>query len=287
MSIADRKAHPLAIATLLVYLVLMLAPVAWMIITSFKQPADTSAPVPSFIPAPGVQDKGSVLFQPTLANYADQLASPSLLRSAFNSFIIATVTTLASVALGAFAAYGFSRFRFAGSNDWQFFILSTRMLPAMAVSVPIAWMFQQLGLRDTHLGLMILYTCFNLSFSTWMMKAFIDEIPTAYEEAALLDGYSRLQVLFKIILPQASTGIMATAVFCLIAAWNEYAFAVTLTSRNAKTLPIEIVAVFAQPGVPYGRLAAGAILFMLPIVIFTLLMRKHLLRGITFGAVKG
>jgi multiple sugar transport system permease protein len=161
------------------------------------------------------------------------------------------------------------------------------MLPAMAVSVPISWMYARLGLMDTHFGLILLYTCFNLSFSTWMMKAFIDEIPTAYEEAALLDGYSRGQVLFRIILPQAATGIMATAVFCLIASWNEYAFAVTLTSSSAVTLPVHIAAVAGEPRPPTGRLAAGAIMFMIPIVTFSILMREHLLRGVTFGAVKG
>jgi len=287
MSITERRAHPLAVAALILYAAVMLAPVAWMILTSFKQPADTTAAVPSFIPAPGTQPAGSVFFQPSFENYTRQIASPTFGRALLNSTLVAVISTLASVGLGAFAAYGFSRFRFAGSNDWQFFILSTRMLPAMAVSVPIAWMYQQLGLRDTHLGLIILYTCFNLSFSTWMMKAFIDEIPTAYEEAALLDGYSRLQVLFKIILPQASTGIMATAVFCLIAAWNEYAFALTLTTMRANTVPVEIAGVAQDANVVYGRLAAAALLFMLPIVVFTLLMRKHLLRGITFGAVKG
>jgi multiple sugar transport system permease protein len=121
-----------------------------------------------------------------------------------------------------------------------------------------------------------------------MMKAFIDEIPTAYEEAALLDGYSRVQVLFKITLPEAATGILATAVFCLISAWNEYAFALTLTSLKAKTFPVHVAAIAGDTSViPFARVAAAAVLFMLPIVIFTLLMRKQLLRGITFGAVKG
>ena len=274
MSVLSRKAHPVVIGVLVLYTAIVLAPIGFMLLTSLKEPSDTTRTPPFF-------------FTPTLQNFKDQLGTPEVLGYAVNSVVIALVTTVASVGLGTFAAYGFSRFRMMGSANWQFFILSTRMLPAMAVSVPIAWMYQELGLRDTWLGLIVLYTCFNLSFSTWMMKAFIDEIPAAYEEAALLDGYTRMQVLRKIILPEASAGILATAVFCLIAAWNEYAFALTLTTHKAETLPVYIAAVAGAPQVPFGRLAAGAILFVTPIVVFTLLMRKHLLRGITFGAVKG
>ena len=286
MSRLDRKAHPVAIGVLVLYTTNGLAPSALMVLTSFKEPADTMRLPPGVMPTASTQP-ANYFFTPTLHNYRDTFATSQVLGFAFNSILIAGITTIASVALGTFAAYGFSRFKLMGSGNWQFFILSTRMLPAMAVSIPIAWMYQHLSLRDTHLGLIILYTCFNLSFSTWLMKAFIDEIPQAYEEAALLDGYSRVQVLFKIILPEASAGILATAVFCLISAWNEYAFALTLTSINAKTFPIHIAAIAGEPRVLFGRLAAAAVLFMLPIVIFTLLMRKQLLRGITFGAVKG
>ncbi|HEY4330288.1 MAG TPA: carbohydrate ABC transporter permease [Phycisphaerae bacterium] len=291
-----RRAHPVAIGVVLIYTAITLLPILFMLLTSFKEPSATTkippgilpiAPAPPGPPGPPGSAAPDYFFVPTLQNYRDQFSTPEVLGFVLNSTVVAIVTTLASVGLGTLAAYGFSRFKMAGSANWQFFILSTRMLPAMAVSVPIAWMYQQLGLRDTWLGLIILYTCFNLSFSTWMMKAFIDEIPTAYEEAALLDGYTRMQVFRKIILPEASTGILATAVFCLIAAWNEYAFAVTLTTHKAQTLPVYIAAVAGAPQVPFGRLAAGAILFVTPIVLFTLLMRKHLLRGITFGAVKG
>ena len=149
-------------------------------------------------------------------------------------------------------------------------------------------MYHALGLNDTRFGLILLYTCFNLSFSTWLMKAFIDEIPTAYEEAALLDGYGRWQVLVRIVLPQATTGMLATAVFCLIAAWNEFAFALTLTSQDAVTMPVKLNAISKVPSADtWAPLAAGAVFFMIPVVVFGLLMRKHLLRGVTFGAVKG
>jgi multiple sugar transport system permease protein len=287
-----RRAHPLAILLIVIYTAVMLAPIGWMVITAFKTGSDTTSPTPGLLPTFETDKRpAKYYFRFTTDNFRDQFKSEgsnNFLRPLVNSLVVASVSTVVSVVFGGLAAYGFSRFKMRGSKDWQFFILSTRMLPALAVAIPIAIMYEKLGLTDTRFGLILLYTCFNLSFSTWMMKAFIDEIPTAYEEAALLDGYSRAHVLFRIVLPQATTGLLATAVFCLIASWNEYAFAVTLTRIDARTLPPYLTAVFSDPGrIPYGPLAAGALLFMAPIVLFSLLMRKHLLRGITFGAVKG
>jgi multiple sugar transport system permease protein len=289
-----RRANELAIAAALLYTAVVMFPIAWMAITAIKHPSDTALRPPRFIPA-SESPPQTYKFEVSALNFSSQFKNPDILGYLLTSVFVAAASTIVSVFLGAFAAYGFSRFRLAGSNDWQFFILSTRMLPALAVSVPISWMYAKANqwtgmpvLMDSPLGLILLYTCFNLSFSTWMMKAFIDEIPSSYEEAALLDGYSRAQVLFRIILPQASTGLLATAVFCLIAAWNEYAFALTLTQTNAVTMPVYLHGVIGDTSkVPWGRLAAGASVFMLPIVVFSLLMRKHLLRGITFGAVKG
>jgi multiple sugar transport system permease protein len=143
----------------------------------------------------------------------------------YNSLIIAGGSTIVSVILGLFAAYAFSRFDIPGKDDLLFFILSTRMLPAVVVTIPLFLMFRQLGLFDTRLGMILLYTVFNLSLTVWLLKGFIDEIPKEYEEAALVDGYTRFQAFYKIVLPQAATGIAATTVFSLIFAWNEYAFA--------------------------------------------------------------
>lgn len=203
-----------------------------------------------------------------------------------NSLIIAGTSTIFSVVLGLFAAYGFSRFKVAGKGDLLFFILSTRMLPAVVVTIPIFLMYRQLALTDTHLGMILLYTAFNLSFSVWLMKGFIDEIPLEYEEAALVDGYTRMQAFFRIVLPQAVTGIAATAVFCLIFAWNEYAFALMLTSENARTAPPGIASMQGRGGIEWSAIAAGALGFLIPVVIVTFALRKYLLRGITFGAIR-
>jgi multiple sugar transport system permease protein len=203
-----------------------------------------------------------------------------------NSLIISLVSTFLAVALGLLSAYAFSRWDIKGKGDWLFFILSTRMLPAVVVTIPIFLMYRALGLYDTHLGMIMLYTAFNLSFSVWLLKGFIDEIPREYEEAALVDGYSRMQAFGKIVLPQCVTGIAATAVFCLIFAWNEFAFSLMMTSTKARTAPPAIVTIQGVGGVEWGSIAAGSLLFLIPVVIVTFALRNYLLRGVTFGAIR-
>ncbi len=205
-----------------------------------------------------------------------------------NSIIIGFGSTILAVGLGTLSAYAFSRFKVVGKEDLLFFILSTRMLPPVVVVIPIYLMYSALGLRDTHLGLILLYTTCNVSFAVWLMKGFIDEIPKEYEDAALVDGYTRFQTFLKVVLPQSVTGIAATAVFCLITAWNEFAFALVLTEVGGKavTAPPSIPSATGSGGLDWGQIAAATFVFLLPVAIFTFLMRRHLLRGVTFGAVK-
>jgi multiple sugar transport system permease protein len=275
----------LRIGAVALYFVVATLPLAWLVVTSIKHRDDVISTDARVVP--GVQ------FRPTLEAYA-RLGEPikgknhSFLHFLLNSALIASVSTIASVALGTAAAYGFSRFRIPGAKDWLFFILSTRFLPPLAVVVPILVMFQQFDLKNTHVGLIVLYTSFNLSLSVWLMKGFIDEIPRAYEEAALVDGYSRLQAFGRIILPQAAGGMAVTAVFCLISAWNELGFAMTLNNDDdAKTIPPYFQGMIGNiQGLPWPQIAAGALLYVVPIVVFTVLVRKHLLRGMTFGTIK-
>ena len=203
-----------------------------------------------------------------------------------NSLIIAGASTILSVSLGLLAAYAFSRFRIPGEDDLLFFILSTRMLPAVVVTIPLFLMYRQLKLHDTVFGMILLYTVFNLSLAVWLLKGFLDEIPREYEEAALVDGYTRFQAFYKIVLPQAVTGIAATTVFCLIFAWNEYAFALMLTSDDARTAPPSIATMLGRGGIEWSAIAAGTLTFLVPVVIITFALRRHLLRGVTFGAVR-
>jgi len=203
-----------------------------------------------------------------------------------NSLIVAITSTVLAVGMGTITAYGFSRFKVKGEADLLFFILSTRMLPPIVVAIPMFLMYRAVGLNDSHLGLIILYTAFNVSFAVWLMKGFIDEIPREYEEAALVDGYTRLEAFWKIVLPEAATGIAATAVFCFITAWNEYAFALILTNKKAQTAPPFIPSQIGSGLPDWTVIAAGTFLFLLPVAIFTFLLRNHLLRGMSFGAIR-
>ena len=203
-----------------------------------------------------------------------------------NSLIVAITSTFLAVAMGTITAYGFSRFKVKGEADWLFFILSTRMLPPVVVAIPMFLMYRAVGLNDSHIGLIILYTAFNVSFAVWLMKGFIDEIPREYEEAALVDGYTRMEAFWKIVLPEAATGIAATAVFCFITAWNEYAFALIMTNRRAQTAPPFIPSQVGSGLPDWTVIASGTALFLLPVAIFTFLLRNHLLRGMSFGAIR-
>jgi len=261
------------------YFAIATLPLLWLGVTSLKTREESISP--TAVVAPSTIEGYKKLTEPhsgTAHNFFHYLA---------NSALIGSLSTLASVALGTCCAYGFSRFRIPGAKDWLFFILSTRFLPPLAVVLPVLVMYREFELENTHLGLILLYTSFNLSLSVWLMKGFIDEIPKAYEEAALVDGYSRWQAFWRIIVPQSATGMAVTAVFCLISAWNEYGFAMTLNNRNAVTVPVYFAGLQGNiGGLPWPQIAAGALLFVVPIVLFTVLVRKHLLRGVTFGTIK-
>lgn len=270
-------------------------PLGWLALTSFKSYEDTIAPTAKYVPwvdSADARAEGSVRFAPSLDAYRG-LSRPvagtprDFYHYLGNSVLIGIVSTLAAVCLGTLCAYGFSRFRIPGTKDWLFFVLSTRFLPPLAVVVPVLVMYRSFSLENTHVGLILLYTSFNLSLAVWLMKGFIDEIPRAFEEAALVDGYSRLAAFLRVIVPQAGTGMAVTAVFCLISAWNEFGFAMTLNNYEAKTVPVYFAGLQGNiDGVPWPQLAAGMMIFVAPIVLFTVLVRKHLLRGVTFGTIK-
>ncbi len=293
--------------TVVLYGLITIIPLLWIIATGFKTSEDAISYPPKVVFKPTLEGYVNLFTTRTRVNqdeledlpppetWYEQLvrdrgqviASPSRYGERFlNSLIIGFGSTALCMVLGTAAAYAFSRFRLPLKDDLLFFILSTRMMPPIAVAIPIFLMFKNLGLSDTHLGMIMLYTAVNLSLSVWLLKGFIDEIPVEYEEAALIDGYTRFQAFYKVVLPQAATGIASTAIFCLIFAWNEYAFAVLLTSGNAQTAPPFIPTIIGVGGKDWPAVAAGATLFLVPVMVFTVLLRKHLLRGITFGAVR-
>jgi multiple sugar transport system permease protein len=297
------------IAGLLVilYAALSLIPLVWIVLTSFRTPDDAIAYPPKVVAESSLVgyvnlfttrsrvSKEELAKLPPPATWYEKLvrdqqmilAGPSRFADRYvNSLVVGFGSTLLAVVLGTLAAYGFSRFRVPGRNDLLFFILSTRMMPPVAIAIPVYLMYRQLGLSDTYTGLVLLYTVVNLSLAVWLLKGFMDEIPREYEEAALIDGYTRLQAFRKVVLPQAATGIATTAIFCLIFAWNEYAFSLLLTSGSAQTAPPFIPTIIGEGGLDWPAMAAATTLFLLPVMVFTVLLRKHLLRGITFGAIR-
>src|SRR3954453_22041867 len=294
-------------AIVVAYALVTMIPLLWIVLTGLKTPPDSIAYPPKLVFTPSIEGYCNLFTTrtrqtlefintlPPATNFCDEvtrkrnmvIAGPSNFLPRFvNSLIIAFGSTLCAVFLGTLAAYGFSRFKVPLADDLLFFILSTRMMPPIAVAIPIYLMYRELGLSDTKLGMILLYTAVNVSLAVWLLKGFIDEIPREYEEAAMIDGYTRLQAFWKVVLPQAATGIAATAIFCLIFAWNEYAFAVLLTSGTAQTAPPFIPTIIGEGGMDWPAVGAGTTLFLIPIVVFTVLLRKHLLRGITFGAVR-
>ncbi|CAL78350.1 putative sugar ABC transporter, permease protein [Bradyrhizobium sp. ORS 278] len=297
----------IAAAVVIAYALVTLVPLLWIFMTGFKSPSDAIAYPPKLVAEPSLEGYCNLFTTrtrqtpeymaklPPASSLCDRvsrernmvIAGPSnYIPRYVNSLVIAFGSTALSVVLGTLAAYAFSRFKVPLKDDLLFFILSTRMMPPIAVAIPIYLMYRELGLSDTRLGMILLYTSVNISLAVWLLKGFMDEIPREYEEAAMVDGYTRLQAFFKVVLPQATTGIVATAIFCLIFAWNEYAFAVLLTSGTAQTAPPFIPIIIGEGGQDWPAVAAGTTLFLIPIVVFTVLLRKHLLRGITFGAVR-
>ncbi|HHV94042.1 MAG TPA: carbohydrate ABC transporter permease [Firmicutes bacterium] len=226
------------------------------------------------------------VFSPTFENYIAIFRQRNLLHFARNSFIVVLGTTLLSLALGSLAAYGFARFSFKKSESLAFWILSLRMLPPMATVIPFFIVARLLGILDTHIVLILAYMTFNIPFSIWMMRGFFEEIPREIEEAALVDGCSHWQVFLRILLPLSAPGLTATAIFCVIQSWNEFAFALFLTGVNARTLPTTVTFFLSVTGVIWGEMAAVGVVTALPVIIFAMLVQKHMIRGLTFGAVK-
>jgi multiple sugar transport system permease protein len=308
----SRLSHNLRAIIVIVIAIVILIPIFVMVNTAFKTRPEVVSVPPKVIYSPTLEGFVLLLTERAIASPAtleqlqaaaaegelglfdrialesgQEITGPSQYVTRLrNSVIIAGLSTIASVVLAVFAGYAFSRYQVKGKNDLLFFILSTRFLPAVVVTVPLFIMYTQLELHDTHIGMILLYTVFNLSLAVWLMKGFFDEIPTEYEEAALVDGYSRLQAFFRIVLPQAATGVAATTVFCLIFAWNEYAFALMLTSEVARTAPPSIPTMLGRGGIEWTAIAAGSLGFLIPVIIVVFLLRNYLLRGVTFGAVR-
>lgn len=260
-------------ALLLFICVVVLFPIAWMFLTAFKQPRDAYSL--------------SLDFEPTLQNFITVFSAPWNLGSmTINSVIVATVTVAISVPCAALAAYSFSRFRVKGRKFLFFLILSTQFIPAVVIVLPFFVMFRQLDLLDTRIALIIVNLAIVTPFVIWMIKGFIDAIPQDSEEAAMIDGASRLRVIKDIVVPMAAPGIMTSSIFCFILTWNEFLFALILSRRDAVTLPVGLVSFRTERGDLWELMSAAGVMITVPIFIMALFIQKHFTRGMTAGAVK-
>jgi len=259
---------------LLLFCIWCLIPFIWMIMVSLRSKVDIINPVKLWV-------------IPTLENYRTIIQQNNILMYFKNSFLIAIISTIVSLLIGGVAAYGFARFSWAKREDRAFWVLSQRFLPPMAVVIPFFLMASLAGILDTPWVLIICYTTFNIPFTIWMMRGFIEDLPIELEEAAWVDGCSRLQAVSRIIIPLVTPGIVATAIFCVINSWNEFVFANFLTSIRAKTIPTSVMMYLSVSGVKWGEMAATGVLAVIPVMLFAIAVQKHMIRGLTFGSVKG
>jgi multiple sugar transport system permease protein len=271
-----KKLSLLVVYMLVILAVLLsIAPIVYLVITSFKEPQLTFAIPPVWN------------FTPTTQNYNEVLSSTDFGKYFMNSVIVALTTTGIALLLGTFAAYGFSRFRFRGSFWLRMSSLIPQMLPPIAIVVPLYVLFSKLDWIDTRQSLVISYLTFTIPLSIWMMIGFFDDVPIELEEAAVIDGCSRFSALMRVSLPLALPGMAATFILAFLYCWNEFLYAVILTGREARTLPVIITSFMTNKAVLWGRIAASGTLVLIPVLIFALLAQRYLVRGLARGAVKG
>ena len=270
----EDRGHAQRFATACMLLVVFLFPLFWMFTVAIKKPDEIFSTPPVWFPS-------SINLRDLTALFTE-----GHVRSIGNSFIIAFFSTIIAIILGTTAAYSIARYRTGGEAlaNW---ILSWRMLPPIAVVFPIFLLYAFFGVRDSYLGMIVLYAAFNLPYVVWMMRGYIEDIPLDLEESALVDGCSRWQMLVRVVFPMARTGLFATTVFTFIFAWNEFAFAFVLTGTEVITVPVQLAKFMGREATYFSRIAALSILAMLPIFIAIAMLQRYLVRGISLGAIKG
>ncbi len=271
-------------ALIFVVLVIFLFPIYWMLMTSFKPPSKVITRPPTWS------------FTPTTDNYVYAFEKANFGVFIRNTVVVASLSTLLVITFGSLAAYSFARYN-TGDGHVMFFILTTRMMPAIAALMPFFLIFRDVGRSpigqalsiglDKPGALVISYTVFNLPFAIWLMHSFFQDIPRELEHSARLDGYGRLDVFRRVVLPLAAPGIAVTAIFTLMFSWNEFLFAYVLTRDQARTINVGVSGFFTTQGILWGPMAAAAVVCVLPTLIAALILQRYMVRGLTFGAVRG
>jgi multiple sugar transport system permease protein len=265
----------LLFALVVVIWVFYLFPMYWLVTASLKSRPDLFSMPPKWF------------FSPTLQYYLNSFQNEEFTRAVRNSLFVTVITVICSLSLGSLAAYAFARFKFRGSTGLGFSLIIARMVPPIVFVVPLFLMLDRLHLRNTYWGLVLVFTAFNLPFSVWMLRSFFEDVPIELEEAAWIDGASRLSAFLRIIVPLTAPGMAASAVFAALLAWNEFIFALLMGGPNTTTLPVYLSGFMGEHGVDWGGIMATATITVLPPVIFAMLVQRNLIKGLTLGAVKG
>jgi multiple sugar transport system permease protein len=273
---ARRLEAALIYGVLIALTLAFLFPVVWVLSLSLKTRLQVLATPPLY------------LWWPTFENYVDVLTRADFLRAFLNTLIVSASAVLLSLCVGAPAAYAFARFPFAGRSFLFFALLVMRMLPPIAVLVPMYVLFSKLGLATTRFSVVLAYTTFSLPLVVWIMRGYFEDLPVELEESAWIDGASRFGTFLYIVLPMARPGLVAASILCLQLAWNDFLFAAVLTNNATQTLPVLMGAFNAgDSGMDWGGLTASGMLVTLPVVIFSFAAQRHLVAGLSSGAVKG
>lgn len=263
------------LAIVAVIWIFYLFPLAWLVMMSLKNEIDMFAVPPLFV------------FAPTFEHYQSTLADPAFRLAARNSLLVTAISVVASMVLGSMAGYSLARFRSRFSEQLALGLIVGRMIPPIVFVVPLFLLFNRIGLRNTHLGLILVYTAFNLPFVVWMLRSFFEEVPVDLEQAAMIDGASRPRAFWTVTMPLAAAGFAATAVFVAIAAWSEFLFALILTGPRTGTLPVLVASFVSDRAVDWGGVASTGVLVIFPLVVLGLLVQRNLIKGLTMGAMKG
>lgn len=251
-------------------------PYVWTFLTSIKPDNELYTSTVRYFPQ-----------HPTLKNYVDLFQKSNFIKNMMNSFFVASVTAVISLIVSVLAAYAFARFNFKGKLYFMVSFLLINMFPAVLLLTPLFVTMRKIGLLYTPYSLVVAYSTFTIPFSVWLLTGYIRDLPVSLEEAAMVDGCSRIQAFLRITLPLTAPGIVATGIYIFITAWNEFVFALMFTNEATRTLPVALQTFIGQYDIQWGLLTAGGVITTIPVVVMFMLVQKKLVEGLTAGAVKG
>ncbi len=274
--IGKRQITPVSLLLILLlgcWVVFSLFPILWMLLISFKSDEDIFRTI--------------FIFSPTLENYEKVLVGTDYLRAFLDNVLVSSGAVLLSIAVGTPAAYALARFEFKAKENLAFMILSFKFAPEILVILPLFLIYQVMGLYDTYFGLIWVYQLITLPLLIWVLRGYFEDIPVNLEHAARIDGYSRIQIFFKILVPLIRPGLVASGLLAFIFAWNSFTFGLLLSGYSVETITVSSLKYLASDTVHYGQMAAASLIAVLPEILLAILIQKHLVRGLSFGAVKG